>query len=60
MVQITRLKDALRRTLWRQGFVHPEALEHTRDDRGDHVFRVVIPRDVCDYEPPVAPTERWR
>jgi hypothetical protein len=58
MVHIARLADALRQTLWRQGFVHPERLVHTRDERGDHVFRVVIPRDLCEYEPPTAPTER--
>jgi hypothetical protein len=58
MVHLTRLTAALRQTLWRQGFVHPEALEHTRDERGDHVFRVVIPRDACEFEIPTAPTER--
>jgi type I restriction enzyme M protein len=48
LVHITRLVSALRRTLWKQGFVTPEALTHARDERGDHVFRVVIPRDLCE------------
>ncbi len=52
MVHITRLTDALKRCLWRQGFVHPEALTHTREPNGDHRFTVVIPRDACEYEPP--------
>jgi hypothetical protein len=52
MVHITRLTDALKRCLWRQGFVQPEALTYTREPNGDHRFSVVIPRDVCEYEPP--------
>ena len=59
MVHITRLTDALRRTLWKQGFVHPERLIHTRDERGDHVFTLVVPQGLCEYEPPVkGPTDR--
>jgi hypothetical protein len=58
MVHIIQLTAALRQTLWRQGFIHPEALQHTRDERGDHVFRVVIPQGDCAYETPTAPTER--
>jgi hypothetical protein len=38
MVHMSRLTDTLCRTLWKQGFVYPEALTHTRDERGDHVF----------------------
>ena len=52
MVHITRLTEALRRCLWKQGFVHPEQLTHTREANGDHRFTVVIPRDVFEYEPP--------
>jgi len=52
MVNITRLTEALRRCLWKQGFVQPEQLTHTREANGDHRFSVVIPRDVCEYEPP--------
>jgi hypothetical protein len=55
MVHITRLTEALKRCLWKQGFVHPENLTHTREANGDHRFTVVIPRDVCEYEPPVTP-----
>ena len=60
MVHITRLTDALKRCLWRQGFVQPEALTHTREPNGDHRFTVVIPRDVCEYEPPTARALRLR
>ena len=55
MVRITQLTEALRRCLWRQGFVHPEQLAHTREANGDHRFSVVIPRDACEYEPPPLP-----
>lgn len=55
MVHITRLTAALRQCLWRQGFVEPEPLEHTREPNGDHRFTVVIPQSVCEYELP-APT----
>jgi hypothetical protein len=58
MVHIPRLTAALRQTLWRQGFIKPEALRHTRDERGDHVFSVVIPQGDCEFEiPRSAPTE---
>ena len=52
MIHITRLTQALRRCLWQQGFVQPESLTHTREANGDHRFSVVIPRDLCEYEPP--------
>lgn len=52
MVNITRLTEALKRCLWKQGFVQPEALTHTREPNGDHRFTVVIPQSVCEYEPP--------
>jgi hypothetical protein len=52
MVHITRLTEALRRCLWKQGFVHPESLTHTREANGDHRFSVVIPQGLCEYEPP--------
>jgi hypothetical protein len=55
MVHITRLREALQRCLWRQGFVHPEHLTHTREANGDHRFSVVIPQGACEYEPPRAP-----
>jgi hypothetical protein len=55
MVHITRLREALQRCLWRQGFVNPEHLAHTREANGDHRFSVVIPQSVCEYEPPGAP-----
>jgi hypothetical protein len=42
------------RCLWKQGFVYPEQLTYTREPNGDHRFTVVIPRDVCEYEPPPA------
>jgi hypothetical protein len=51
MVDITRLREALQRCLWRQGFVHPEELTHTRETNGDHRFSVVIPQGLCEYEP---------
>jgi hypothetical protein len=54
MVHATRLTEALKRCLWRQGFVHPERLTHTREANGDHRFSVVIPRDLREYEPPRA------
>ena len=53
-VHISRLTEALKRCLWRQGFVHPERLTHAREPNGDHRFSVVIPRDLCEYEPPTA------
>jgi hypothetical protein len=52
MVNITRLTEALRRCLWKQGFVQPEQLAHSREANGDHRFTVVIPRDACEHEPP--------
>jgi hypothetical protein len=52
MANITRLTEALKRCLWKQGFVQPERVTHTREANGDHRFSVVIPRDVCEYEPP--------
>jgi hypothetical protein len=55
MVHITRLRDALQRCLWRQGFINPEQLTHTREANGDHRFSVVIPQNVCEYEPPTVP-----
>jgi hypothetical protein len=55
MVHITRLRDALQRCLWRQGFINPEQLTHTREANGDHRFSVVIPKDMCEYEPAGAP-----
>ena len=55
MVNITRLTEALKRCLWKQGFVRPEALTHTREPNGDHRFTVVIPPSVCEYEPSAAP-----
>jgi hypothetical protein len=56
MVHITRLTAALKQTLWRQGFVHPERLTRTRDERGDFVFTLNVPQGLCEYEPPTAPT----
>jgi len=55
MVNVTRLREALQRCLWRQGFVHPEHLTHTREANGDHRFSVVIPQGVCEYEPAKVP-----
>jgi hypothetical protein len=54
MANITRLTEALKRCLWKQGFVQPEARTHTREPNGDHRFTVVIPQSVCKYEPPTA------
>jgi hypothetical protein len=55
MVNVTRLREALQRCLWRQGFVHPEHLTHTREANGDHRFSVVIPQGMCEYEPAKVP-----
>ncbi len=52
MVKISQLTEAIRRTLWRQGFVHPEALKHTTDEQGDHHFALTIPKSICEYEAP--------
>jgi hypothetical protein len=58
MIHITRLTQALRRCLWQQGFVQPESLTHARGANGDHRFSVVIPRDLCEYEPPASRASR--
>jgi hypothetical protein len=60
MVHITRLTEALKRCLWKQGFAHPEALTYAREPNGDHRFTVVIPHSLCEYEAPPTGEARQR
>ena len=51
-VHISQLIAALRRCLWRQGFVQPERLSHEGTATGDHHIALTIHRDEVEYEAP--------
>jgi hypothetical protein len=56
-VQMSQLIAALRRCLWRQGFVHPERLSHEVMATGDHRIALTLHPDEIHYEAPkIRPT----
>jgi hypothetical protein len=51
-IHISRLIAALRRCLWRQGFVHPERLSHEVTAAGDHHIALTLHATEVEYEAP--------
>jgi hypothetical protein len=51
-VDILRLVDAIKKTMWRHGHVAPEHLKHHVDARGDHHIELTIVQEHAVYAPP--------
>jgi hypothetical protein len=51
-VNVTKLLDALHRTLWRHGMVRPELLKHTVNADGAHTITLTLAASDVEWTTP--------
>lgn len=50
IVNIKKLLDAIHKTMWKQGHVHPEDLKHVVNPDGSHTFTLTVKREDAVWE----------